>query len=309
MFAYNGQREVYPSEWHQYLEIIRRLNVKGGVHLTDINGIEIFAEELHGFLLTTTHVRTEQAAKQVKRAVGSYITIETGEKLTEHTRIEEVGECLAEVLDQVLKPYHGGTLCVCGIGNKYEPADALGPETVRNLPLYLLSALGGESAFHNVCSIVPGTMMTNNTYTEVIVQGVAKEVGADCLLLVDSMVSDDPSRLFRTIQLSTNGGISSLLSGRKSDWSALGIPVISLGVPVTIPLSALAPNQELEGEMLTSMYVQNVIDATGRIIAYAILRVCWPSLSKSDCFVYSGLNKNPIPYSLLEEEAATTGPA
>ena len=140
------------------------------------------------------------------------------------------------MLDRVLKPYYHRKLCICGIGNKYNPADALGPEVVRNLPLWTLSKIGIGGVFREVCSIAPGTLMTNNTYTEVIVQGVAKEVGVDCLLLVDSMVSDDPSRLFRTIQLSTNGGLSSLLSERKADWDALGIPVISLGVPVSIPL-------------------------------------------------------------------------
>lgn len=274
-----------------------------------IEGIETSEEELYGFPVSTAYVRTEQAAKELKRAVGSYIIIETKEKLTEHTRIEEVGECLAEVLGRVLKPYYHRKLCICGIGNKYDPADALGPEVVRNLPLWTLSKIGIGGVFQEVCSIAPGILMTNNTYTEVIVQGVAKEVGVDCLLLVDSMVSDDPSRLFRTIQLSTNGGISSLLSGRKSDWSALGIPVISLGVPVSIPLSVLVPGRDWGNELFTCKDVHNVVDAAGRIIAYAILRVCWPSLSKADCFVYSGLNKNPIPYSLLEEEAATTGPA
>lgn len=266
--------------------------------------IEAFEEELHGLSVTTVHIRTKKAAEQLKRTVGSYITIETKTTLSEHPEMDKVGECLAEVLDRVLRPYYGGTLCICGLGNREFPADALGPEVTRNLPLKLFSDLGLEGNFHNVVSFEPGVAGINNINTEVLMGDVVKALQADCLLLVDSMASEDPSRLFQTIQLSTSGGLSPRMAGRKANWEALGIPVISLGVPLSIPLSALIPGQNLTdgmGGMFTSIKIRDVVIAAGYIIAYAIIRACWPSQSKVECFAFSGLNRNPISYSLLQE--------
>lgn len=272
--------------------------------MSRIKDIETIEEELHGFPVTTIYVQTEQASKLLNRTVGGYITIGTKEMLSEHTKIEELGECLVEVLDRVLRPYYGGKLCVCGLGNRDCFADALGPEVIRSLPLKALSEIATEGSFRDVCSIQPGTALTNNINTEVIVKAVTKEIGADCLLLVDSLVSNEPSRLFQTIQISTSGGLNPYFAGQTVDWGTLGIPVISLGVPVSIPLSALVSDQDLHSgnEMFTSIKIQDVIIAAGRIIAYALLRVCWPLQPKAECFIWSGLTTNPVPYSLLMDE-------
>ena len=265
-----------------------------------IEGIKTSEEELHNCHITTVHIQSEQAAETLQKPIGSYITIETDKPLSQHDHIMSVGECLAEVLDWVLRPHYHGKLCVCGIGNRDLPDDALGPEVTRSLPLKLLSELESEGNFREVVSLEPGIAGVNNIDTEVIVNGVAKAVGADCLLLVDSLVTREPARMFRTIQLSTNGGLSSHLTGRKTDWSALGIPVISLGIPTAIPASVLLPDQDWDWgrRLFTSTEVQSEIATARRIIAYSILRVCLPSQSTEDCFILSGLNSTPAPFAL-----------
>lgn len=270
-----------------------------------LDGIKVEEEELHGCKVTTVHVQTEQAAKMVKRVVGSYITITTNESLNALSQIEDIGECLAEVLSQVMQPYYHGKLCICGIGNGALPADALGPETVHNLPLKLMAQIGKQGNFREVCSLVPGTSSTNNIDTEVIVKGVVQATEADCVLLVDSLVSTEPSRLYQSIQISTSGGVSPQLSGHKADWSALGVPVISLGVPVSITADTLS-SQDKNNKLFTSANIQDVIVSAGQVIAYAILRMCWPSKSEIDCFVLSGLNRNPIPDIFLPDEEDET---
>lgn len=260
-------------------------------------------ETLHGCKVKTVAVLSEQAAKDLGKPVGTYITIYADTPLNELGEMFPVGECLSEVLDQALRPYYHGKLCICGMGNTQVPADALGPEVTRNLPLKVFAELGTAGNFREVCSFAPGTMATNNIATEVIVGGVAQAVGADCLLLVDSSVTQDVSRLFRTIQLSTNGGLSSYTSGRKADWFALHIPVISLVVPTAVSLSTLLPAAEAQDEILTGTRVRDVIEAAGNIIAYAILRICWPSLSKAECFIYSKINRDPFPFSSVLGEA------
>ena len=260
--------------------------------------IKTFEEEVYNCKVTTVHIQSEQAAEARRKPIGSYITIETDKPLSEHDHIMSVGECLAEVLDRVLRPHYHGKLCVCGIGNRDLPADALGPEVTRNLPLKIFSELGPERNFREVVSLEPGIAGINNINTEVIVDGVINAVGADCLLLVDSLIAKEPARMFRSIQLSTNGGLSPHRTGRKVDWSALGIPVISLGMPTAIPASVLLPDQDWGNRLFTSTEVQSEIVIAGRIIAYSIIRVCIPSLSTEDSFILSGLNRNPVPFAL-----------
>lgn len=85
--------------------------------------------------------------------------------------------------------------------------------------------------------------------------------------------------------------------------------MISLGVPTTISISALTADAALEGTTLTSIYIDDVIAATRTIIVYAILRACWPSLSKSECFLLTKAYWDPLPYSPLldRDETMTAG--
>jgi len=263
--------------------------------MLDIKGIKTHEEELYSCCVTTVHVQSEQAAEELQKPIGSYITVETGKPLSSYDHIMSVGECLAEVLDRVLQPHYHGKLCVCGMGNRYFVADALGPEVVRNLPVNGFSELGLEGNFREIVSFESGTEWTNNINTDVLVNGVVKAIGIDCLLLVDSLTTEEPEQMFQTIQLSTNGGLSPYLARRKTDWSALGIPVISLGVPVAIPTSVLWPDKNLDSRLFTGTDAQSEIAAAGRIITYAILRVCFPSYSATECFLLSRMNSAPIP--------------
>lgn len=267
--------------------------------MTDMDGVVFSEETLQGCEVTTVTVQSEQAAKALGKSIGTYITIQAQTTLDKLGDVLPVGECLAEVLNRVLHPYYHGKLCICGMGNRRFPHDSLGPEVTYNLPLKMYS--GREGNFRDVCSFDPGVSMITNIDTEKTAAGVVKAVGADCVLLIDSSIAQDISRLSRTIQLSTAGGVSSYLSGRKADWGALGVPVVSLVVPTIIPLSVFVP--EAQDELLTSAMVKNVIAAAGNIIAYAILRVCWPTLSKAECFIFSKMNKDPIPFSSALEEA------
>lgn len=269
--------------------------------MTEMDGVVFSEETLYDCKVTTTTVQSEEAAKELGRVVGTYITIEANTTLDKLGDVFPVGECLVEVLNRVLRPYHHGKLCICGIGNRHIPPDSLGPEVIDNLPLNMYSDREGN--FHGICSFAPGVSMTTNIDTEKIVGGVVKAAEADCVLLIDSSMTQDISRLSRAIQLSTAGGVSSCLSGREVGWETLGIPVISLVVPVAIPLSVFIPKREAQDEILTSMTVKDVITAAGNIIAYAILRVCWSTLSKAECFIFSKINKDPIPFSSVLGEA------
>lgn len=267
--------------------------------MPNIKGVEASEEELYGCLVTTVDIKTEWAAKHLDRRVGQYITIQAPVTFHDNIEIAEVGECLAAVLDRVLQPYYQKKLCICGLGHYTIPADSLGSEVASRLPLSVFTKLGTTGNFQAVYSFSPGTQMTNGTKTEAIVGGVLQAVGADCLLLVDSCMTKEPARLFRTIQLSTSGGTDHYSSGQMGEWSSLGVPVISLCVPTTIPLSLLHPGQDQGQMMLTDIHIKEIVTAASTVIAYGIMRVCWPYMSKEECFIFAKGPGDPIPYSSL----------
>lgn len=133
---------------------------------------------------------------------------------------------------------------------------------------------------------------------------VVQTIRAGCVLLVDSLVAYDISDLFQTIQLSTAGGLNPYLAGCTADWSNLGVPVISLGVPMTIPLSAFSLEAEEDDIILTDIHIQDAITVASTIIAYAILRVGWPSLPQEACLVLAKSGWDPIPYSAIFDDDA-----
>lgn len=178
-------------------------------------GIEVQEHSIHGIPVTVVEVKTEEGAKSLDRAIGKYITIQTGLLNSETLDLKVLGECVSEVLTEVLSNCKGSTLCICGLGNRESVADSLGPDVVRNLSLKVFSGMISlNGLFKSVCSFVPGTSWTNNLDTELMVKGVVKAANANCLLLIDSLITRNPERLCQSIQVSTAGGMTPFFAGR-----------------------------------------------------------------------------------------------
>ena len=154
-------------------------------------GVEVEERRIHGIPVTAVEIKIEDGAESLDRAVGKYITIQTGLLSSETLNLKALGECVSEVLTEVLSRYKGSTLCICGLGNRELVADSLGPDVIRNLSLKVFSGVASlNGLFKSVCSFVPGTAWTNNLDTELMVKGILKEANANCLLLIDSLVCD-----------------------------------------------------------------------------------------------------------------------
>lgn len=253
---------------------------------------------LYGCNVTTVEIPLGQSISKADTGTETYITVHSDAPLNELTNIIPVGECLAESLAQVLQPYYGGKLCIFGLGNRNIPAAALGSEVIHNLPLKPLAEKEKDGNFDEVCAFEPGVAANNNIGTKEIVNKIAKAVGADCILLVDSCISKSPSKLFQTIQIFTTKTSKPYSFDHNIDWSTLDIPVICLCIPTIFSSTHI-----MKGELFTSPTIHDVISAAGSIIAYAILRAIWPSSSKEKCFLFSKMNQGPIQYgSLLSED-------
>ena len=265
--------------------------------LSNIDGIKIERESLKGFRVDTVRVLSHEDVVLFKKQIGTYITIHLGVPIHELRGVTDIGDCLAQVLQRVLGPYFRRNLCVCGIGNRNIKSDALGLESVSKLPTKFLNTFDQtRSNFGNVYSVSVDVEWYTNISLPTFIASVVAATKSDCVLLIDSIAAENYDQLYRDIQISDTGSMTTHIRNKKVDWSILGVPVISVGVPTAIPAVSLFPDAASSVELLTSVHIDTVIAAAGTIIAYALIRTCWPLLSKETCFGCTKLEKDPFPF-------------
>ncbi len=242
----------------------------------------------HGIPVTQVQVETEQDMKDLNRARGRYITLETG-PLTHLVDFEDVCACLVEQLRPLLEPYFGKPLCVCGMGNPAMPSDSLGPETARRFQPHMYDIFTERSNFEKIAVICPGTSALTNLATETVISGVASAMGAACVVAVDSSTTKDAQRLCAAIHL-TDSGIESHGKTARLCQATVGVPVIAVVVPTAI--SVAAPSDDGAGEkglLLAPVQVADAISIASFIIACAITQIAYPELDYRSCRRYIGL--------------------
>lgn len=258
-------------------------------------GISYTEEEVFGYTVQTVDLPNSRAGALLKRSPGKYIVVQT-DPIDELEEYEPLIQCLTKVLSDILQTYYGKRLFICGLGNRKIPADSLGPEVLSRLPLYLSSAseLGIKCKFQNVCGFTPGVTWENNIPTEELLSAAAKKAKADCVLVIDSCITEKGDNLFKSIQLSTAGGPIRRFGGGRIDWGVVDAPIISVVIPTVIQADKVVKGAH-PSTLLTSTAIHNIISTAGILLASSILQVCWPSISIRDCIYLAKIENDPVP--------------
>ena len=258
------------------------------------SGVDLEEFQSYDIPVHRVYVLTEEAAEQLKRPCGTYTTLTTG-PLDELASTEQICSCLIEQLRPLLEPFYGKPLCICGIGNPDTPADSLGPETARRIMPHFYEAVEIPSNFSKVAVICPGVFGKTNLSTETVISSVAKAMNAACVLTIDACVTQDVDRLCSTIQL-TDTGMDNQWKLSSLRQSTLGVPVISVGVPTVIPISALLPERKTpDTSQLTPTHIVDIIDVASFIIACAITQVVYPDIDHENCRKFIEVFAHNIP--------------
>ncbi|MBR6916209.1 MAG: GPR endopeptidase, partial [Clostridia bacterium] len=132
-------------------------------------------------------------------------------------------------LDRVLAGVPRSVL-VAGIGNGRVGADSLGPLAAERI------AVGESAKGVRVFSFIPGVPEATGIQTEKLVPAVARLVGADLLVAVDSLAALSPARLCRAVQISGGARPGSAVAGNADAIreEAAGCPVVTVGVPTAV---------------------------------------------------------------------------
>jgi len=203
-----------------------------------------------------THVRieSEEAALRVGKPQGRYVSVECGNLCELDERREE---CVTRVLSVEIRELArrmcekrvgaNFSVLVAGLGNAEMTPDALGPKTVKILPVtrHLHHAAPGDFATHERCAlsaISPGVTAQTGMETAELLRGAVAVIQPDLVIAVDALAARSPERLASTVQLCDSGirpggGIGNARCALTLE--SVGVPVMAIGVPTVINCTTL----------------------------------------------------------------------
>lgn len=201
-------------------------------------------------------IENKEGEARFHREIGTYVTVSTGSVLfLSPEEIDTLNEILVSELRRMTerltgKPIdHALRVLVAGLGNAHMTADALGPETVRALPVtrHLRDSddpalLNEGRKYASISVIVPGVLAQTGIETLELIHGAAQTVRPDLLIVIDALAARSCERLATTIQLSDTGiRPGSGIGNRREalNREAVGCPVIAVGVPTVVDSSTL----------------------------------------------------------------------
>ena len=215
--------------------------------VTEIEGVKARTEEKDGLTVTTVEILNEHGKQALGKEIGTYITIELPKFKEYGHAFFTVGSLeLKERLLSLLQCEPTDDILVVGLGNRSITPDALGARVTDRLVITKhLKRIAPEAVkdLGSVSGITPGVMGITGMETAEIVKGIISRAHPKAVILIDSLASRSMDRISTTIQLSNTGispgsGIGNTRDAL--DEHTLGVPVVSIGVPMVVDAATLA---------------------------------------------------------------------
>lgn len=271
-----------------------------------IKGVERSSEVKNGLKITRVKITSEDAGRAIGKGVGEYITVETSDFKLPTADFNGEIETVAEVLASIIRKDERGVLVV-GLGNKEITPDALGPIAVSYIlaTRHISRELQEETGLLRltpVSAIATGVLGQTGIETAEIVASVVRGTNPSCVIVIDALASKCVDRLASTIQIS-NAGIApgSGVQNKRRELSekTLGVPVVSIGVPMVVDMATIAydmlgaeqaANISDKGKamMVTPREIDLAVEHAGRLVGFAINKALQPNISLEDLYALVG---------------------
>ncbi|MCX4313487.1 MAG: GPR endopeptidase [Clostridia bacterium] len=207
-------------------------------------------------------------ARKLGKPVGRYSTLETPAVLGGDT---DSFDAVSERLCECLLGYCGKAGCtlVAGLGNPDLTADALGSRVFKRLNVN--RHLRKDRC---LCALTPNVLGMTGIESFDIIYAVTKRIKPDIVIAVDALTAAASSRIASAFQV-TDSGItpgSGVMNHRmRLDMNSLGVPVVSVGVPLVVYASTIAGECLVGHDMVvTPKDIDILVEDCARIIANAI---------------------------------------
>ncbi len=221
----------------------------------ELEGVRWQRSSTGGCEILRVQIKSEQAATQLKKPQGRYITVECGSIADlDQTQAEQARCVLAVELRELAhrccpRPKNGRlSLLVVGLGNASVTPDALGAQTVKNLSvtghfskIESLLFAGGEGC--RITAIETGVPAQSGISSADLVRGAVLATAPDLVLAVDALAARSPELLGSTVQLCDTGVCPGSGIGERADAltaATVGVPVLGIGVPTVVNSATFA---------------------------------------------------------------------
>lgn len=272
------------------------------------DGIFQTEEEHDSCKITRIFIREKEAAQQLNKEVGTYVTLEMP-PISDTIDLEDENQELLRKEIAELLPKEGLVL-VAGLGNRQITPDALGPMTAGQVLATRhiqgeLARVTGLTGLRAAAVIAPGVLGNTGLETAEFLQGICKQLRPAAVIVIDALAARSLARLGCTVQLSDTGISPGEGVGNRRpriDKETMGAPVVSIGVPTVVDVETLALDlfggdyrkAEKNEEKLTPRGARMVVTPreidllvarAAKMVAMGINRALNPSLSVEDLTV------------------------
>lgn len=213
----------------------------------EIEGITATTYKESDITVTNVKILNDKGSKAISKPIGNYITFEMPGFINHgYMYYVNAAQLLKRELKKLIPGFENKKILVAGLGNRQITSDALGPiVTDRLIVTGHIAELCPKSLGNlgKIYAIVPGVMGITGVETADVVKGVCEKINPDAVIAVDALASRKTERVATTIQMSDTGinPGSGIGNHRKEITKAsLGIPVISIGVPMVVDALTLA---------------------------------------------------------------------
>ncbi len=226
--------------------------------------------------------RMEICTGGLARPAGRYSLFETPSLEMLDSQNENCVNAIADELRALLPP--GGPVLVVGVGNRRATADALGPRTADGIFVTRGLDPRGEWDLREVSRISPGVSADTGISLAQLLAGMVRMTKPAALLCVDSLCSEEPSRLGRSIQITDTGLCPARpQSGKSLTRAMLGVPVVAMGVPTLMEADEAVG---VSGLVVTPAGLDKVVSRGAELLSRAINRALQPRLSVAElCYL------------------------
>ncbi len=176
-------------------------------------------------------------SKRLGKPEGRYSTLETSAVVNGE---RDVYPRVSDALSKSLKAYCGDAkrVLAVGLGNPDLTADALGDRVFKRLDV---SRKYDRDSY--VCAITPNVFGMTGIESYDVISAVSSRISPDLIIAIDALTAAASERIASAFQITDSGitpGSGVFNHRRRLDRSSLGVPVVSVGVPLVVCASTIA---------------------------------------------------------------------
>ncbi len=252
-----------------------------------LKGLTLRRETLGGAPLLALEIRDPETAEKLGKPPGRYFTLELPAPLSRASeRFGAACSAVAEMIRRCGVPEEGGIL-VAALGNPDITPDALGSLAASSILVTRHLKQNEPERFPQFCSLAlcrPGVLGTSGIESAAQIKILCTEIQPQLVVAIDALAGSEADTLCRSVQVS-NAGISpgSGVGNDREELSmaALGVPVLSIGIPTVIDAGFLGEGA-LRGMFVTPRDIDSLVRRGARLIAYALNLALHHGLSVTD---------------------------